>query len=92
MLALERTVGYYKDLIALGAFAIALAAALFMAIPKTVIIAGLVCCIIIDGAFTLYPNWHCQSVGKNVATKMLIIQCVMVVCIIAYVMFYFWKK
>lgn len=76
------SVGYYKDLIALGAFIIVLVVATIKtSIPKFLIITGLLFCIVIDGAFTLSPSWHCESVGKNPATFMLLVQCIMVVSI-----------
>lgn len=71
---LQNPVGYYKDALALVAFTAAFIIALVSEIPKTIIIISLALCILVDGAFTLFPDWHCKPVGKNVATYMLLTQ------------------
>ncbi len=79
---LPHPVGYYKDLIALVAFSITLLFYIYKGrIPSHLIIASIVACVLVDGAYTLNPEWHCSPVGQNIPTYALIAQIAFVLVI-----------
>ena len=54
-----RPIGYYKDLLAVVAFAAALGLVAADKLPKPLLLAGIAWCLATDAAFTLRPEWHC---------------------------------
>lgn len=79
MLRFTHPVGYYKDLAAVIVFTISLALYLYTGrLPHALVVAGLSACILLDGAYSLNPTWHCSPVGDNVPTYALGAQVLMI--------------
>jgi hypothetical protein len=77
------TVGWLKDALAAATFAAALAAIVWMDVPRAVLVAGIAVAFVMDATFTLIPEWHHEAVGWNAPTVSVVAAAALAWCIIA---------